>query len=41
MLFAIMRDLNMLRHKNNCGHCGVEAAAAAATAGADGQEDLV
>lgn len=21
MLFAIMQDLNMLRHKNNCGHC--------------------
>lgn len=21
MLFAITQDLNMLRHKNNCGHC--------------------
>lgn len=21
MLFAITQGLNMLRHKNNCGHC--------------------
>lgn len=24
MLFAITQDLNMLRHKNNCGHCDLK-----------------